>query len=200
MQRLLEGIRSSYKAGPSFSTENIARGQKPEVLLVTCADSRVVPHLVTGTGPGDIFVVRNAGNMLPDAGTGSSEEATIEYGIEALGIRHLIVCGHTHCGAMRGLIDGVALPAVHEWLKSAEQTRTRLARRDDEDQLSAAVEENVIVQLERARLFPAVAAALEAKKLTLHGWVYDIETTHFRTYDDESRAFMPLDNELRRIA
>lgn len=200
MQRLLEGIRLSYKAGPSFSTENIAKGQKPEVLLVTCADSRIVPHLVTGTGPGDIFVVRNAGNMLPDAGTGSSEEATIEYGIEALGIRHLIVCGHTHCGAMRGLIDGVALPAVHEWLKCAEETRTRLARRDDEDRLSAAIEENVIVQLERARLFPCVAAALKAGKLTLHGWVYDIETTHFQKYDDESGAFVPLDHDLRRIA
>lgn len=86
MQRLLNGIRAFYETGPSFSTEGLADGQRPEVLLVTCSDSRVVPHLVTNAGPGDIFVVRNAGNMLPEPGSGSSEEATIEYGIRALEI------------------------------------------------------------------------------------------------------------------
>lgn len=200
MQRLLNGIRAFYESGPSFSTEGLAAGQRPEVLFVTCSDSRIMPHLVTGAGPGDIFVVRNAGNLLPEPGGGSSEEATIEYGVRVLEIPHLVVCGHTHCGAMKGLLDGVALPAVSEWLKAAEDTRQRALSREVADCLSAAVEENVLVQLERARRFPCVAEAIERGRLTLHGWVYDIETTAFRAWDDEARAFLPLGDSLRRSA
>lgn len=201
MQRLLQGIRAFYQTGPSFSTEGIADGQRPEVLLVTCSDSRIVPSLVTNTGPGDIFVVRNAGNMLPEPGSGSSEEATIEYGIRALGIPNLIICGHTHCGAMKGLLDGVSLPAVTEWLKASGDARSRAHRRaDGKDRLTAAIEENVLVQLERARRFPCVADAVAKGELTLHGWVYDIEATTFGVYDDEAGAFLPLAERLARSA
>lgn len=201
MQRLLQGIRAFYQTGPSFSTDGIADGQRPEVLLVTCSDSRIVPSLVTNTGPGDIFVVRNAGNMLPDPGSGSSEEATLEYGIRVLEIPNLILCGHSHCGAMQGLLDGVSLPAVNRWLKAAENARDRAHNRaDGEDRLNAAIEENVLVQLERARRLPCVAEAITNGKLALHGWIYDIETTTFRVYDDDARAFLPLSDQLARSA
>src|SRR5690606_23744849 len=166
-----------------------------------CSDSRIVPHLVTNTGPGAIFVLRNAGNMRPEPGIGSSEEASIEYGVDVLGIPHLIVCGHTHCGAMKGLLGGVELPAVNEWLKACVDVRKRAAARHDaETPLIAAIEENVLVQLERARRLPSVAKAIERGKLALHGWVYDIETTTFRGYDDVTRAFSPLSEQLGRSA
>lgn len=201
MQRLLQGIREFYRTGPSYSTKDIGKGQTPEVLLITCSDSRIVPHLVTNTGPGDIFVLRNAGNMLPEPGVGSSEEASIEYGIDVLEIPHLIVCGHTHCGAMKGLLSGVELPAVTEWLKASGDVRARAAdRHDAESPLIAAIEENVLVQLERARRLPSVAKALERGKLALHGWVYDIEASTFRVYDDVTRVFSPLSEQLGRSA
>lgn len=101
---------------------------------------------------------------------------------------------------MKGLLDGVELPAVSEWLRAAAATRERVLSRADAEPLNAAIEENVLVQLERARRFPCVAEAVEAGRLTLHGWIYDIETAAFRAFDEATGAFVPLSESLRRSA
>lgn len=202
MRRLLEGIRAFQEGSPPFDTAGIARGQDPEALLICCSDSRVVPHLVTQSGPGQIFVIRNAGNLLSSPGGGSAEEATIEYGVRVLRIPHLIVCGHTHCGAMQAIVDGVdSLPAVSRWLVGGDETRRRAGQRCPEgDHLQAVIEENVLIQLERARQYPAVREAEAAGALTLHGWVYDIETARFTAWDASTKCFRPVIDDERRAA
>src|SRR6185503_1793507 len=107
--------------------ERLAHGQEPQSLFITCSDSRIDPNLITHTSPGDLFVLRNAGNLIPAYGTTSGGEvATIEFAIMALGVRDIVVCGHSHCGAMKGVLNPASvaeMPAVAEWLKHAEATR-----------------------------------------------------------------------------
>lgn len=172
----------------------LVKGQRPEVLLVTCSDSRVVPHIATRSGPGRIFVIRNAGNMLPHEGVGSSEEATIEFGIQALQIPDLIICGHTHCGAMAGLIGSVQhMPALNRWLRAGEAVSTALKPGDDPDELASAISgRNVVTQLGRAMTYPAVAQAVAEGKLRLHGWLFHIETGAFSEWDEHTQTFRPL--------
>lgn len=202
MQQLIDDILKPDPDQGAWPGPQLIGGQQPEILLVTCSDSRVVPHLATRSGPGRIFVIRNAGNMLPDEGTGSSEEATIEYGVRVLRIPHLLVCGHTHCGAMKGLLDGVeGMPALRRWLRAGRDTQQALGNSSERrDPLRAAVERNVLVQLERARAYPVVQEALEAGALELHGWVFDIGTGAFSCWDADTGAFRPLGEAARRSA
>ncbi len=176
--------------------ETLAQGQSPKLLLVTCSDSRIDPALLTQTEPGEVFVVRNAGNLVPpaDAGPGG-EAATIEYGINALGIRDIAVCGHTRCGAMAALRDpesAAGLECVPPWL---EHARAALDRRvevgDGTDPLTNTVGANVLTQLDNLRTFTFIAEALERRELGLHGWVYDFVTGQVHV-SDESGKFLPL--------
>ena len=158
--------------------EALAAGQSPELMLVTCADSRIDPALLTQTAPGDVFVIRNAGNFVPPYGEGSGgEAATIEYGIEALGIRHLAVCGHTHCGAMAAALDPSAaddLPAVRAWIRHAAPALDRVADLEGgADPLTRAVAANVLTQIDHLRTHPSVAAAEARGELQIHAWLYD---------------------------
>lgn len=180
----------------------LARGQSPQVLMVACSDSRVVPQLITQTGPGDLFVLRNAGNILPPHGAHhGGEEATIEYAVTALGIRHIIICGHSHCGAVKGLLsapqDLANMPSVADWLVYAEATRRAVAEAhaelDEEARLLAAVKENVIVQIGNLFTYPAVFAKHAQGELKVHGWVYMIESGEVLAYEPETRAFHALD-------
>jgi carbonic anhydrase len=173
-------------------------GQTPKVMFITCSDSRLVLSMLTGTGPGELFVMRNAGNIVPPYGAGDvSSAATIEYAIEALGVEHIIVCGHAKCGAVAAAMNpefAVNMPAVKEWLRHAEVARRVVeARKPEEaDRAMCAVERNVVAQLTSLQTHPSVAAALATKHVVLHGWVYTFEGGIMREYDAGSDTFVPL--------
>jgi carbonic anhydrase len=175
-------------------------GQSPQALFITCSDSRINPNLLTQTDPGDLFILRNAGNIVPAFGAApNGEAATIEYAIEALGVRDIVVCGHSHCGAMKALLDpssAQALPSVRDWLALAEPTRRLVSRcygdRDPEEQLNVAIQENVLQQVMNLRTHPAVAAHLAADELRLHAWVYKITTGEVFAYDPAAGQFQAL--------
>lgn len=181
----------------------LAKGQQPETLLITCSDSRIVPDLLTQTQPGELFVIRNAGNIIPPYGAANGGEgATIEFAVGALNVQHIVVMGHSHCGAMKGLLQPeslTALPLVADWLKHAEATRrvTLASYPDyaDADLLNAAIKENVLVQLDNLRTYPAVAARIATGALTLHAWVYEIESGRILAYDPALTRFAPISVE-----
>jgi carbonic anhydrase len=199
MQQLIRGIHQFQTEDfRSLETlfQQLAERQTPETLFITCSDSRIDPNLLTGSQPGDLFILRNAGNIVPPHGTASGEGATIEYAVAALGVKDIIVCGHTHCGAMKGLLNPeqvAGLPAVSSWLEHAATTRRIISDHyshlPEDRKLVAAIEENVLVQLEHLRTLPAVASRLRRGDLHLHGWVYKIETGEVFGYDIETQSF-----------
>ena len=203
MQKLLQGIHE-FQANIFSSQrelfERLARGQSPETLFITCSDSRINPNLLTQTDPGELFILRNAGNIVPPHGAANGGEgATIEFAVAVLGVRDVIVCGHSHCGAVKGLLDPESLkevPAVRQWLGHAEATRRivceKYSDRSGAALLTTAVEENVLVQLENLKTHPSVASKLALGKLKLHGWVYKIETGEVFAYDPTRGQFVPL--------
>jgi carbonic anhydrase len=203
MQKLVHGIHHFhdhvFRTRREFF-ERLAQGQHPLALFITCSDSRVQPNLITQTEPGELFILRNAGNLIPPHGAANGGEgATIEYAVSVLGIEDIIVCGHSCCGAMQSMLEpeSVAeLPAVAKWLCHADATR-RIIREvyghlEPDKRLTAAVEENVLVQLENLRTHPSVAAGLARGRLKLHGWVYKMETGEVFAYDPASGQFAPL--------
>jgi carbonic anhydrase len=177
-------------------------GQNPLALFITCSDSRIDPTLLTQTAPGELFIMRNAGNLVPPYGAiNTGEAATIEYALSVLSVQEIIVCGHSHCGAMNALLhpEQVSqLPAVRSWLTNAEATARIIKENyghltDAEARLTVTVEENVLVQLESVRTHPAVAAALARGQMKLHGWVYKFETGQVFAYDPEEQQFLPVE-------
>ncbi len=203
MQKLLQGIHQfqSNLFGPQRALfERLAGGQHPDALFITCSDSRINPNLITQTAPGELFILRNAGNIIPPHGAANGGDgATIEFAVAGLGVRDIIVCGHSHCGAVNGLLHPESLqdmPTVAAWLSHAEATR-RIMREKYSDrvgaaQLTTAVEENVLVQLENLRTHPTVAAGLAREMLMLHGWVYKIETGEVFAFDPERGQFVTV--------
>jgi len=178
----------------------LSESQAPEYLFITCADSRVVPDLILGTGPGDLFISRNAGNIVPvNAPEGDGVTATIEYAVEVLKVRHAILCGHSDCGALKAAIDHKtleALPKAKKWLRHVEaafQHCQPLNPMDgDSAELAALIRGNVVAQLENLKAQPSVAWAIKNGTLAVHGWYYDILTGRSDRYDEKLRRFTPL--------
>ena len=177
----------------------LAAQQSPELLLITCSDSRIDPSLLTQSKPGELFLIRNAGNIVPPYPSGGGEGATIEYALRALGVRNIVVCGHTDCGAMRGLLypeNIEALPALQHWLKTAEAARAALDElgRDAGEavRLRKLIEANVLLQMENLRTHPAVDEALGRGDLQILGALYEIETGAFDLYSPQHGRFAPL--------
>lgn len=205
MQKLVKGIHQFQTDVFSHNQqlfERLADGQSPLALFITCSDSRINPNLLTQTEPGELFILRNAGNIVPAYGTvHGGEAATIEYAVAVLGVKDIVICGHSHCGAMAGLLKPDSLerlPSVRSWLTHAESTRRIIEENythitDGVARLTATVEENVLVQLENLRTHPTVAAALSRKALNVHGWVYKFETGQVFTFEPEGSEFVPLD-------
>ena len=203
MQKLIQGIhhfQSNLFSPQRELFERLAAGQNPDALFITCSDSRINPNLITHTEPGELFILRNAGNIIPPHGAANGGEgATIEFAVAGLGVRDIIVCGHSHCGAIKGLLEPETLkdmPTVAAWLSHAEATR-RIMRekygdRTGTDRVTTAVEENVLIQLENLRTHPSVAAGLAQDKVKLHAWVYKIETGEVFAYDPERGQFVPV--------
>lgn len=203
MQKLIQGIhqfqRKEFRPRQGLF-EQLGQGQNPDTLFITCSDSRIDPSLLTQTEPGELFILRNAGNIVPPHGAANGGEgATIEFAVAGLGVKDIIICGHSHCGAMQGLLEPEKLqplPVVAAWLSHAETTR-RIVKENyqhlhSDRLLTATIEENVLVQLENLRTLPAVAARLARGDLHLHGWVYKIETGDVFAYDLQEGQFVSL--------
>lgn len=172
--------------------ESLAAGQQPEAMLITCADSRIEPGRITRTRPGELFIVRNVGNIVPVFGdTDPHVQAAVEYALEVLNVRHVIVCGHTHCGAMDAVLNPqklASLPAVAAWLQHAGELR----RFEGPDALNQLAEQNVLTQIGNLRTYPSVARLLKKGELQLHGWVYDIATGNVRAWHPPEGKFVPI--------
>ena len=203
MLKLVSGVHQFQKSAFGERRDlfrQLAHGQTPHSLFITCADSRIVPALLTQSDPGDLFILRNAGNLVPAYGqTLGAEAAAIEYALHALRVEHIVVCGHSLCGAMSALVDpGLArdMPAVGNWLSHAAATRRILTENyaglSPDAVLNVAIQENVLVQLENLRTHPIVAARLAAGRLHLHGWVYEIATGDVAAFDPEVQQFTSL--------
>lgn len=203
MQRLIEGIHQFQQEDfrPLKGLfEQLAQGQSPETLFITCSDSRIDPNLLTRSQPGELFILRNAGNIVPPHGAANGGEgATIEFAVAGLGVKDIIICGHSHCGAMKGLLEPEAvatLPTVSAWLSHAATTqriiRDNYGHLEGQKLLTATVEENVLVQLENLKTLPVVASRLIRGDLHLHGWVYKIETGEVFAFDSRQGQFVPL--------
>jgi carbonic anhydrase len=203
MDKLIKGIErfqcGVYKSKKQLF-EQLALGQKPHTLLITCSDSRIQPDVITGAEPGELFILRNIGNIVPPHGWGQTgAEAVIEYATVALGVHDIVVCGHSHCGAMKALLDPHhlgELPTVAAWLTHAEETKTRVLQKHShlqgEDLLDAAIRENVLVQVERVKSLPCVAPRLANGSLEVHGWVYRIESGEIVRFCKEHGSFTPI--------
>lgn len=201
METLRKGVvkfqRSVYPQRKAFFKE-MAKGQTPEALFITCSDSRVDPALITSTGPGRLFVDRNPGNFIPYfLGENASEAAGIQYAVEALHIRNIIVCGHTDCGAMKAVLDPKAakeLSCVKKWLVNGDEARqlTLDKKLPKDEQLREVTERNVVVQLNHLKTYPAVAKHLKLNDLKLAGWIYDIGRGKVFEYNEATDKFEPL--------
>ncbi|HUE69989.1 MAG TPA: carbonic anhydrase [Pirellulaceae bacterium] len=214
MQKILAGVRQfrteEYPRQRELFEQLARKQQNPKALFITCADSRVHPNLITMTEPGDLFLIRNAGNIIPPNGQiGGGEAATIEYSVEVLGIQHIIVCGHSQCGAMQALLTGRALdelPAARAFFAHAESTRRIVQQKyrdknlTPKDLLMAATEENVLVQLSNLSTHPCVAARLASGEISLYGWYYDIASGAILQFDQNCGQFVELDGQPQATA
>jgi carbonic anhydrase len=180
--------------------EQLSDGQAPDTLFITCSDSRIVPNLFTQTGPGELFTLRNAGNIVPPYGASNGGESpTIEYAVSVLGVQNVVVCGHTGCGAMRALLkpESVShMPAIANWLNQAEATR-RIVNEiypdvQGDDRVEIAIRENVLVQIENLETHPCIRAGLGRGKIKLHAWIYNPQTASVLAYSHENERFEPL--------
>ncbi len=202
MQKLITGLHQFQKQFLSHKElfDRLSHGQNPDALFITCSDSRINPNLITMTNPGDLFILRNAGNIVPAHSLQSGGEgATIEFALVALGVKDIIICGHSLCGAIKGILEPDTLdgmPSVQAWLMHAAATKRIVDENytdlSAEQRSNAAVQENVLVQIENLRTHPAVAARLARGELKLHGWIYKLETGDVFSYDADEGQFLPI--------
>jgi carbonic anhydrase len=203
MTRIIQGVVNFQRR--VFGTKQelfrqLGKGQNPSALFITCSDSRINPNLLTQTEPGELFILRNAGNLVPPVSdTPTGEAATVEYAVVHLKVRDIIVCGHSKCGAMHGLLEPAALanlPGVARWLAYAEeilpQVRGEGKGFSPDALLNLAIEKNVLLQVEHVKSYPPVAAALAAGALRVYAWVYHFEDGHVDAHDPSKNQFVPL--------
>ena len=187
------GFRTRHHHKHRDLYSRLASRQDPHTMKICCSDSRVMPHWITDTGPGDLFVLRNAGNIVPRTAT-TGERATVEYAAAALPITEIIVCGHSGCGAMSALLDPKpgTPPVVQSWVEQARPALERLKTRFDVVPLEALIEENVRLQLENLTSLPNVQKKVEGGELRLTGWVYDIGSGVVRELNPKTDSFEPI--------
>jgi carbonic anhydrase len=202
MKKLIRGLhefKSQYFSDHSDLFIELVRGQKPRVLFITCSDSRIVPNLITQAEVGELFIIRNAGNIIPPYGAANGGEgATVEYAIHSLGIDQIIICGHSHCGAISGLLKlndlQAEMPLLYNWLKHTEATRRLVMENyshyQGEELLEVAIAENVITQIENLKTYPVIHSRLYQGRLKIYGWIYHLETGEVLAYDPESHAYV----------
>lgn len=199
--RILAGIGhfgDYYAQNEALFRRLAIEGQSPRVLWIGCSDSRVVPEIITGADPGELFVVRNVGNVIPPYGIGqTSSGAAIEYAIQHLHVPHAVICGHTDCAGINALnhpLDLSREPHLARWVEHARPAATKVEASGlpVEEQHLATVRENVLLQVEHLRSYDPVRAAERNSALTIHGWVYHLETGKIERYDPEARSWVVL--------
>ncbi|MDH6135756.1 carbonic anhydrase [Kitasatospora sp. MAA4] len=202
MKELAAGVnrfqRDVYPARAALFAQ-LATTHRPPALFISCSDARVVPELITQREPGELFVIRTAGNLVPPYAPGADGvAASIEYAVGVLGVTDVIVCGHSGCGAMTALAAGsdlTELPAVADWLRHAEASKARTdagSHPAGAETVAALIRDNVLSQLANLRTHPSVVRALAREQLTLHGWVYDIASGAVAELDATSGQFAEL--------
>lgn len=212
MKKLLQGIVEFRK---NFTDENralfakLALGQKPDALFIACSDSRVVPNLFASTNPGDLFVLRNVGNLIPPVSasfTDNSALAVIEFAVFSLNVSDIIICGHSECGAMQALIDGIdTLSCSHleSWLKHGKASFDKVKdgftinpSLSEHDQLSQV---NVLQQMEHIISYPFIRERMEKKQLRVHGWWFDIAQADVYSYEPDLQQFILIDEKEAKL-
>jgi len=203
MKKIIDGVSKFQKeVYPEHRElfEELSTGQSPEVLFITCSDSRISPTLLTQTKPGELFIIRNAGNIVPAYGPAiGGVTATIEYAVMALKVKDIVICGHSDCGAMKGVLypEMVAsLKSVAAWLNHGNAARAvvveNYSQLPEPEKLMTLTEQNVLAQLRNIQTHPSVISALEAGRLRLHGWIYHIGPGQISVYDRQKDQFAPL--------
>ncbi|MBN8872993.1 MAG: carbonic anhydrase [Rhodospirillales bacterium] len=204
MDSIINGVArfrdSEFPRQQALYRHLVHAGQKPAALMISCADSRVAPEHITASGPGEIFVCRNAGNIVPPvAQVNGGVSSAIEYAVLALGVRDVIVCGHSDCGAMKAILqpDSLAgMPNVQAWLRHSDAAlrivQEAYPASAQANLLHALAMENVVAQVGHLRTHPSVAARLATGQLTLHGWFFHIETGTVMVFDGQAKTFIPL--------
>ena len=193
-----------FKKHEKLFVDLVKKGQSPKTLFIGCSDSRVLPNLITGTGPGELFIVRNVGNFVPPFKPDYEFHATaaaIEYAVSVLNVKDIIVCGHSHCGACESLYknieDSVELIHTKKWLeigKPAKEAALSAVGKDNKEELLRFTEKiSILVQLENLLTYPAVEKRVSKEELFLHGWYYKIESGEIEYYDSERKDFLPLE-------
>jgi len=210
LNRLKDGVRRFRAEVHSQKATDYQRAattpQRPHTLMIACADSRVDVESITSSGPGEVFVTRNIGNMVPPYGEMlGGVSAVIEYAVTALKVQHIVICGHSDCGAMKALLDPEStdgMPTVKSWLTNGHAALTvadSLSHPDDRpsDRLHRLTEENVMMQLAHLQTHPSVAGALARKQVTISGWIFEIGTGEVRIAEEGSRNFVPVARSLQ---
>ena len=203
MQRLIEGHKKfQEEVFPRRKDQFrlLAESQAPEWLFITCADSRIVPDLILGTGPGDLFISRSIGNVVPvSMNDVDGVSATIEYAVDVLKVKHVILCGHSDCGALKAAINRQGLeklPKASRWLQHIEAAFTHRQPVNSDDgahaELCSLIRGNVVAQLQNLKAQPSVARAMMEGRLAVHGWYYDILSGRIEQYDENQRHFLSL--------
>ena len=185
-------FQASHHLSHRVLYESLASSQQPKTMMICCSDSRVMPQWLTNSMPGDLFVLRNAGNIVPPSSVGATgETATVEYAAAALPIQEIIVCGHSGCGAMTALLqpNPNTPPLVQGWIEQSRAALVKLKAQSEDVQLERLIEENVLLQLENLKTLPHVAKRLERGDLQLTGWVYDIGSGSIREWNPGTSRF-----------
>jgi carbonic anhydrase len=208
MQRLIDGVHKFQKDQfgnyRKLFRKLSQEGQNPHTLFITCSDSRVLAELITQSKPGDLFVVKNVGNIVPPSsakGDTNSTAAAIEFAVETLRVNDIVVCGHSQCGAISALLGespvGNSTPHLRDWLKLASPVLETMNKNyahltDTGARGNAAAEENVLFGLDNLHSYSCVQERLMDNSLQLHGWFFKIATAELFAYDPESKQFLPL--------
>ncbi|MEV6316305.1 carbonic anhydrase [Streptomyces sp. NPDC051776] len=197
MHALIDHARS-FASREGAELSHLEAGQSPDTLFLSCSDSRVVPALITGARPGELFELRTAGGVVPrySAVHATGEAATIEYAVEVLGVSDIVICGHSGCGAVTALVTGAdlgAVPAVRGWLER-EPTVSSAPRGSGATvpDIARAVQEHILIQLGTLRTYPCVSARLADGRLRLHAWFYEVHTGRVSTHRAGVEEFLPL--------
>lgn len=202
MKQIIEGfLNFQKKVFPRRQElfQSLSSKQNPKALFISCSDSRIIPELVTQQDPGQLFVIRNAGNIVPPFGPEpGGVSATIEYAVSGLGITDIVICGHSNCGAMTAIAkeqDLDHMPAVAHWLRYSDAAKAVIDKKhyhNDDEKLNDLVKENVIAQLNNIKTHPSVAVGIRDHAIRLHGWVFDIESGQIYALDRNTDKFVLL--------
>ncbi|MBW2015244.1 MAG: carbonic anhydrase [Deltaproteobacteria bacterium] len=191
-------FKEHFSKNRDFFLALAQKGQSPKVLWVGCSDSRVVPEQIMGADPGELFIIRNIANIVPPVGKGAdSVGAAIEYAVLHLQVPHIVICGHTECGGIKALGEALDMerePHITRWLENARPARERVeaSAGSEIDPYLETIKANVLLQMEHLMTYPCVREAVEAGRLTIHGWLYDLHNGDLFSYNDSEKRWTPL--------